>query len=418
MKPKVKQILAKHKSYPTLYNAKSIISFVKNFQFDQFFKPHILVGGTNGKGSVTRILSKIYQTAGYKVGTFLTPHLLKFNERILVNDKEITNSEFGEMYNKLSPLLYKQMVHSNLRITPFELYLLGAILWFYTNDCDICIYEVGLGGKRDATACLEPELSILTNVDKDHLHILGSSIEEIAQEKSGVIRKNKTFLWAGSCDLNEYFELRCEEKNSVFSTHQKLVSNYKTKLNGGTGQIQMNDSTVDFYCPLVGTFQEPNINTALNAVSILNQKFPISNKQICTALSQTEHSCRMQKINSNPIVFIDGTHNVLGFKELSNLLYRYNTSDIRLYLSIKQNKEHHEISQLLKPFKVVGFTGAGPKMMTQNMLKKSYKIDSFATSCKSIYEHIIKEPDKLHIITGSLYSSARLKAPLLGYLKQ
>src|SRR3989338_6774997 len=144
----------------------------------------IHVTGTNGKGSVCAMLFSVLRESGFKVGMYTSPHLKRFNERIQIGSKLITNNEIVEYYLKLKPFLTNQ--------TFFEITTAMAFLYFYEKKADYVVLEVGLGGRLDTTNVVKSLASVITNVDIEHTEYLGNTIEEIAHEKAGIIKKNTT----------------------------------------------------------------------------------------------------------------------------------------------------------------------------------------------------------------------------------
>ena len=150
------------------------------------FEEVILVGGTNGKGSVATFLANILQNSK-KTGLYLSPHFIDFYERIQINGKKIDANKFLELYEEVAGLERKK----NIVLTPFERLTLIAFRYFYEEKTKIVVLEVGLGGRLDATNVTHPKISIITNIALDHTHLLGETREKIAYEKSYIIRKNR-----------------------------------------------------------------------------------------------------------------------------------------------------------------------------------------------------------------------------------
>ncbi|MCJ8346518.1 hypothetical protein MJH12_13320, partial [bacterium] len=163
MLKKIQEIFDFHRSELNSYQSNSIQRFVDKYQIDVHFAPYFLVGGTNGKGSLCKLLSTIYQKGSYKVGLFVSPHLFSYNERIQVNHKHISDKAFLKIYQELLPKIEDASSHQ-IHLSFFELILICSLLYFKKQGVDVIIYEVGLGGKRDATQILSPIFSTITNV--------------------------------------------------------------------------------------------------------------------------------------------------------------------------------------------------------------------------------------------------------------
>ena len=170
------------------YESRAWIFGLKGIQtlLNKLRKPHkklktIHIGGTNGKGSVCTFISSILQHSGFKIGTYTSPHLVRFNERIKINDREISDNEVVELYKKIKPHITTQ--------TFFEITSAMAFLYFEQNKVDFAVLEVGLGGRLDATNVVNPLVSIITNISLEHTNYLGNTITDISFEKAGIIKK-------------------------------------------------------------------------------------------------------------------------------------------------------------------------------------------------------------------------------------
>ena len=177
---------------PSLYAMKFFMREYNNFEKEMKF---IHIAGTNGKGSCTEMISNILVKQGYKVGKFLSPHLIKYNERISINGKNISDEELISLINELEPKIKKYNKLNNIDITLFELETIMGLLYFYRNNVDFVVLETGLGGLYDCTNIItKPLVSIITSIGYDHVQILGNSLEEIAIQKAGIIKENSNTI--------------------------------------------------------------------------------------------------------------------------------------------------------------------------------------------------------------------------------
>lgn len=172
---------------PSLNAMKYFMNSYNNFERKINF---IHIAGTNGKGSCTEIISNILIKQGYKVGKFLSPHLIKYNERISINGKEISDEEMINLIEELSPLINEYNNKEEIKITLFELETIMALLYFYRNNVDFAVLETGLGGLYDCTNIItKPLVSVIISIGYDHVHILGNTLPKIAYQKAGIIKK-------------------------------------------------------------------------------------------------------------------------------------------------------------------------------------------------------------------------------------
>ena len=182
------------------------------------------IAGTNGKGSVTEMLSTVLEQAGYKVGEYMSPHIIRFNERIRINHKEITDIELEQLLETMAPFVEQYNETHKENITLFELETAMALYYFAKKECDIVVLETGLGGLYDCTNIVEPMLSIITSISYDHMNILGNTLEEIAVQKAGIIKENsETIFIEHEANINKIIEETCKEKNNVLH----MITNIK-----------------------------------------------------------------------------------------------------------------------------------------------------------------------------------------------
>ena len=296
----------------------------------------IHLAGTNGKGSTASIIAKILQNSGKKVGLYTSPHLINFNERIRINGVPISNNDIISFTKT-----YKDFFEQN-SITFFEATTAMAFDYFEKNEIDIAIVETGLGGRLDSTNVLLPIHTIITEIDFDHTHLLGETVEEITAEKCGIIKKG-----IPNTTINTKKEI--VEVIDRFSTQQKTKTNYVNKdqinLSEHTANklhLQYNDS--EYILPQAGSFQAEN---AILAIETIRNEFKnITNVQIQDGLNQWFWPGRMQQIEED--IFYDVAHNSSGVKILTSDLYNiYNQKPMGLVV-IKNDKIRSEIINLFE----------------------------------------------------------------------
>ncbi|PCJ21304.1 MAG: hypothetical protein COB02_01590 [Candidatus Cloacimonadota bacterium] len=418
MNQKIKQIFQFHRSTLNSYQTKSIQKFVKKFNLNINFTPHFVIGGTNGKGSLCKILSSIYKKSSYKIGLFVSPHLHSYNERIQVNHKNISDKEFINIYQELSPSL-KKAGKENIHLSFFELILIISLIHFKNKKVDLMIYEVGLGGKRDATQILNPIFSTITNVSLDHTHILGDTIQKIAIEKSGNIFENSSFLYPKKDKLSTFFESICNIKKSRFYATKRLISSNIHNKNGFKGFFSWENKNHPFSCNLKGENQSENLNNALNIIQLNQKKFPVKVNDIQSSLIDINHECRLEIISQSPLIFVDGSHNIEGILYLKKWLENH-FSDYEIYISIafKNNKNSTQSIQELKKIAIV--SSYTPKF--KGFLKKNDFLENILhfNNYKTIYDSYFKisKKKKILLFTGSLKSAIIQKRYFKKYIKQ
>ena len=296
----------------------------------------IHLAGTNGKGSTASIIAKILQNSGKKVGLYTSPHLINFNERIRINGAPISNNDIISFTKT-----YKDFFEKN-SITFFEATTAMAFDYFRKNKIDIAIIETGLGGRLDSTNVLLPIHTIITEIDFDHTHLLGETVEEITSEKCGIIKKATP-----NTTINTKKEI--VEVIDRFSKKQKTKTNYinKDHINilehkTNTLHFQYNDSK--YILPQAGSFQAENAVLAIETIK--NEFKDITNHQIQDGLNRWFWPGRMQQMEED--IFYDVAHNSSGVKILTSDLYNiYNQKPMGLVV-IKNDKIRSEIISLFK----------------------------------------------------------------------
>ena len=287
----------------------------------------IHVGGTNGKGSCSHMLSSILQEAGYKVGLYTSPHLVDFRERVRINGEMISKDSVSEF------MLHNFDFFESNNVSFFEMTVGLAFNYFSFNKVDIAIIEVGMGGRLDSTNIITPILSLITNISIDHTKFLGSNISDIAREKAGII-KEKTPIVIGETQ---------DEIKSIFID----IANTK-----GSEIVFADDFIYDNYdCDLQGIYQKKNIKTVLKASEILQQNdYKINDGHIKIGLNNVSNNTglkgRWQVIQNNPLIICDTAHNIAALKEVISQLIRLEYSKLYFIVGFSDDKDLDKISKI------------------------------------------------------------------------
>ena len=287
----------------------------------------IHIGGTNGKGSCSHMLSSIFQEANYKVGLYTSPHLVDFRERIKINRDMISKDSVSKFMHEN----FDFFESNNLSF--FEMTVGLAFDYFSKNKVDIAIIEVGMGGRLDSTNIINPILSIITNISLDHTKFLGSNIIDIAKEKAGIIKDNiPVIIGQTQQEIIPIFTEIAKSKNSeiIFADHF-IYDNYN--------------------CDLKGDYQKKNIKTVLKSTEILkHMDYKISDTHIKIGLnnvsSNTGLQGRWQVIQKNPLIICDTAHNEAALREVISQLTEMNYSKIHFIIGFSNDKNLKKISKL------------------------------------------------------------------------
>ncbi len=287
---------------------------LKQFNNPQIRYKSILIGGTNGKGSVAAILSSILGKTGKKIGLYTSPHLIDFRERIRVNGRMISQE-------RLCNLIDVVRAKTREDLTYFEFTTVLAFLYFYLEGVDIAVLEVGMGGRLDATNLVTPEASVITNVSLEHKEYLGNTIGSIAWEKGGIIKRGGVCITAANRPVViDILENICLQKGAGLFRYGKDMKIRKTK--GGRIFYNGIDKTYrDMSFPLIGRHQVKNAALALAAVEVLASRgLDVDDNAVSEGLSTVRWEGRLETVSLNPRIVVDGAHNPAGISALCNSL--------------------------------------------------------------------------------------------------
>ncbi|MBS1975119.1 MAG: bifunctional folylpolyglutamate synthase/dihydrofolate synthase, partial [Bacteroidetes bacterium] len=320
------------------------------------------VGGTNGKGSTSHMLAAILQTAGYKTGLYTSPHLKDFRERIKVNGEMVSRDFVVAFVEGMSPLIEK--------ISPsfFEITVAMAFEYFASREVDVAVIEVGLGGRLDSTNIIVPELSVITNISYDHVNILGNTLQQIAFEKAGIIKKNKpVVIGEYQPEVADVFINKAQEENAElsFASKQHFVADWKMDKHEVVAEVtsSRNNEKQYYHLGLAGIYQTKNLVTALEAVHFLKQKgFEITGTHIQKALKEVKRLTglhgRWEIIHQQPMVVLDVCHNEGGIAQLIRQIEITDHEELHIIAGFVKDKDIEKILKLLPAHAHYYFTKA------------------------------------------------------------
>lgn len=391
--------------FMTQYN-----NFISSMKF-------IHVAGTNGKGSVVEMISSILQEEGYKVGKFISPHLIKYNERISINGNQITNKEMENLIEELKPKIDKYNLNNNVKITLFELETTMALLYFYRNNVDFVVLETGLGGLYDCTNIIQNTIvSIITSIGYDHMHILGNSLEEIAYQKAGIIKENSnTVFFSQTESVNNVIESVCnEKKNKPHKITKKSIENYRFD---DIYQYFDYENMKNIKINLKGKKQIENASLCIECAKIINDLgYNISEKSIRHGLENVVHKGRMECICEQPKIIFDGAHNEPAIVNLQDMIDMYYKNYKRTYvISILKRKDYYSMVKRILEDKDATFiftSGIDEERYTSGKelceIAKRYKKDNvFEENLGEALTRIINSKENKNEVTfiiGSFYT--------------
>jgi dihydrofolate synthase / folylpolyglutamate synthase len=297
----------------------------------------IHVAGTNGKGSTCAMLESIYRQAGLRVGLFTSPHLVAFGERIQVNRQIIPEPEVARLVKELQPWL--QQFPSEAHPTFFEVVTLMALRYFAAQQCDLVIWETGLGGRLDATNIVTPLASVITNIQFDHQKWLGETLASIAAEKAGIIKPGTPVITG-------------TEAREALTVIEETARERHAPLTIVPREAMRRPPLDKLALPLLGEHQRMNAAVALAVVQALSPQLPVSEEAIKAGLSHIHWPGRLQLVSmpSGQRILLDGAHNIGGAQTLAASLRQYFPgAKPALVLGILQDKDWAAMCELLAP---------------------------------------------------------------------
>ncbi|WP_461639644.1 bifunctional folylpolyglutamate synthase/dihydrofolate synthase [Labilibaculum euxinus] len=351
---------------------------------DEYFNhPHkkfksIHVAGTNGKGSVSHTLASVLQSAGYKVGLYTSPHLKDFRERIKVNGELVSEDYVVDFIRK------HQNKFEELCPSFFEMTVAMAFDFFADEKIDVAVVEVGLGGRLDSTNIISPELSVITNISKDHTNLLGSELAQIATEKAGIIKKNVPVIIGEKQEevIDVFLRIALNNKSDLIFSEDRYMNQSSELIDNKRNlvyQFLENNSIINLSCDLLGLYQIKNIRTALCVFDELNSKgWGISEEAIQQGVSgivkNTGLLGRWQTIGNAPRVVCDTGHNVAGIKEIIEQIESIDYGKLHIVFGVVNDKDLTDILELMPKNASYYFSRADiPRALDQEVLAAKAK---------------------------------------------
>ena len=375
----------------------------------------IHVTGTNGKGSTVAMLTSVLMAKGYNVGTFTSPYIECFNERIAFNTKPIDDDDLLKMANRVIEI-YPILEENNFpKPTFFEFITLCAFCYFKSlNNLDYAVIEVGMGGRLDSTNVITPIVSIITNVALDHMQILGNTKEAILKEKLGIVKDNIPVV----CGLKEENLKMIATNVANIHNSQIVFPKYSEVKNV---QCDLSDTCFtyqgqDYKLSLLGFHQVENALLVIETFNLLKDNLKLSIQDLHNGLKNTKWVGRLEKIYDDPVIYIDGGHNIDGISRITEFVKSLNIPNVRAVISISHDKE------LLPMIKMVDET-FDEIIFTSYTYARSAKAEDLYNLSSSKYKKCIENLDvavkyvltnkkPITVFLGSLYLASEIRNKL------
>lgn len=393
-----------------LKNIRTILKYIGNPE-KKFKAVHI--AGTNGKGSVASIINSVLTECGYKTGLYTSPHIMDFRERILINGKLIPKDFVMNFTGRLYGLFEK------IKPSFFEATTAMAFEYFALQKVDYAVIETGLGGRLDSTNVLKPIISIITGISIDHTEYLGNTIESIAFEKAGIVKKNIPCVTGKMEDKAKIIIAgKCKIKKSKMLDAETMMNAKIVGRNENCMEIKsrFNREKILLKYPLTGYYQIHNVKTAFTALKqIAKEERIILNDSILKTgfekvKSNSKFYGRFQKISNNPKIVIDVSHNVEGIKNIRENLKYFKYKNLYVIFGMMKDKEYVKcLNELGKLDAKIILTKPGykraeePEVLFKSVKKQEKYIisENVNIAYKSVKKMLGK--DDLLLITGSFF---------------
>ncbi len=368
----------------------------------------IHVAGTNGKGSTSTTIEKVLIEAGYRVGKYTSPHILKFNERISFNGVDISDEDIAKYYYMLKNLIEEH----NIKPTFFELTTAMMFAYFRDMKPDYVILETGMGGRYDATNVCNSEISIITNVSLDHTEYLGDTIYKISKEKAGIIKPN-SYVIVGD-DNTEFLKAISEKTEKYINICEKYKDvKFNLNFNNFMTEIFVDNKKYDF--SLFGNYQVKNFLCAYEALKYIG----IEENIMKEAFKKVVWQCRFEVFSKNPLVIFDGAHNSDGIDQLCSIIKsNFDKEEVCILVSILKDKDVRAMISELKNVTNSLIVTSIPDNPRGSSAKYIYDLidDKNGIDCVEdpleAYNYMKSKNKKINICCGSFYILIKLKEVL------
>jgi dihydrofolate synthase/folylpolyglutamate synthase len=354
----------------------------------------IHVAGTNGKGSTSHLLAAVLQKAGYKTALYTSPHLKDFRERIRINGVMIPEKDVVDFVEN------HKSSFENISLSFFEWTVGLAFDYFAKEKVDIAVIETGLGGRLDSTNIITPELSVITNISYDHMQLLGDTLEKIAIEKAGIIKKSvPVIIGERQTEIQNVFIDKAEKENSnlSFADDSFHVEKTGTENNGIRFNVYENKTLLyhDLKLNLAGNYQKKNVATVLCAIEhLINLGWKISEENVRSAFAEVQKLTglmgRWQKLSESPLIICDVGHNKAGIEFIAEQISKCTFDNLHMVIGVVNDKDVSAILELLPKNAIYYFCKANiPRALDSGELKtEAAKFgligESYATVSKAI----------------------------------
>jgi dihydrofolate synthase/folylpolyglutamate synthase len=374
--------------------------------------PAIHVTGTNGKGSVCAYLASVFRAAGHRVGLYTSPHLVRFNERIRVDGEMIREEDVARLYGEVKPHAAAMAARSETdQPTFFETTTAMAFRYFAERRVDVAVVEVGMGGRMDATNVVHPDACAITRIGLEHTENLGRTVERIAREKSGILKRGVPAVTVDQPAL-AVIRARAEELGCPLTVVGRDVRYSRLGFDLDGQDVLFEDGlTLETRIPLLGAFQPENAATAFAIALAVREKWNLTKAAIAGGLSAARWPGRLQVVRRDPTVIVDGAHNPSAAAALAESLQElFPGRKVTFVVGVLNDKDLAGIADSLGPLaaKVVATKARTPRAFEPEEVRKAFEAHapgSLAPDAKDALTRAIGSAAKedVIVVTGSIY---------------
>lgn len=410
----------KFKKIPTLKRMRRFLAELGNPEQGQRY---IHVTGTNGKGSTVAMLRSMLLDSGLTVGSFTSPFITRFNERIEYNAQQISDDDLVRLTQRLEPVVEK-LDRELPTGGPTEFEIDTALMFCYMAEKkpDVVLLEVGIGGLYDSTNVIIPDVSVITTVGWDHMKYLGNTLGAIAKQKAGIIKQAvPVVIGKLPAEAQKVIKKTAAEKSAPLYELGRSFAARKTNAHGLRAQIQYDGLNIHhsrFQLGLAGDYQVENAAIALTAAQLFLQKqgLPVDQSALRQGLASSQWPGRMEVVNDEPLVLLDGAHNLPGMQALvKSIQDDFTDRDVYILVAILADKQYDlmlgELASLGNVhLTVTNFAGPGPKRPSADLAQVAQQLPSrypiqVADTWQAGFQQMASQlsSEDVMIVTGSLY---------------
>ena len=415
---------------PDRFDLRRVESLLARFSNPHLGPVTVHIAGTKGKGSTAALVTSILSAAGYHTGLFTSPHLLSPTERIVVDGSAISEPDFSRLVGILQPQV-EEMNREALfgQITTFEVLAVLAFLYFREQGVETQVLETGMGGRLDATNVCEPAVCVITSLSLDHTEVLGETLEAIAGEKAGIVKRGVSVVSAPQPpEARAVLEVVCQKKEAPLIKVEEAVHTCKgeSDLVGQHFSLRTPLASYNLWMPLLGAFQLENAACAVAGVERLNEGLlprTVSAEAIALGVRQVHWPGRLQVLQQGPLLVVDGAHNVYSMERLKQAVREsFHFTRLVLIIGTSCDKDSDGIVWELVELRprVIATRSTHPRATPPGALAKAFRSRGVAAATTpTVGEALVRalrwaHTDDLILVTGSLF----VVAEALAYWKE